>query len=108
MFEQGTGHFEVIRAWDIYRKTIDERAEEVLAERGQRLSTTCDFIGRAQGHESPVDIDHLITSQIADDQPVMQAQDLAIDRKDWLASFVHDGRIFTEMEELLADHVAHR
>ena len=38
----------------------------------------------------------------------MQAQDLAINLKDGLASFVHDGRVFTDMEELLADHVAHR
>jgi hypothetical protein len=47
-----------------------------------------DFVGRAKGHE----------------QPVMQAQDLAIDLHDGLASFVHDGRVFTEKEQLLADH----
>ncbi len=37
----------------------------------------------------------------------MQAQDFAINLKDGLASFVHDSRVFTETEELLADYVAH-
>ena len=54
-----------------------------------------------------MDIDHFVAGQIADDQPVMQAQDLTIDLKDGLASLVHNGRVFTETEELLADHVAH-
>ena len=108
MLEKRPCHFQVIRAGYVHRKAIDERAEEVFAERGKCLSATRDFVGRAHSEEPPVDIDHLVPGQIADDQPVMQAQDLAIDLHDRLASFVHNSRVFTETEELLADHIAHR
>ncbi len=33
-------------------------------------------------------------------------QDLAIDQHDGLVGFVHDGLVFTEMEQLLPDHRA--
>ena len=55
-----------------------------------------------------MDIDHFVASQIADDLPIMQGQDLAINLKDRLASFVQDGRVFTNTKELLADDIAHR
>ena len=48
MLEQRPAHFEVIRAGDVHRKAIDERAEEVFAERGQCLSATADFVCRGQ------------------------------------------------------------
>src|SRR6266704_6889981 len=108
MLEKRPCHFQVIRAGDVNRKAIDERAEEVFAERGKCLSATADFVGRDQGEEPPVYIDHLVPGQIADDQPVMHAQDLAINLKDGLASFVHNNPASTETEELLADCIAHR
>jgi len=61
-----------------------------------------------RGEEPAVDSDHLVPCHIADDKPVMQAQNLAIDLKDGLASFVQNSRVFTDMKELLTDDIAHR
>jgi len=108
MLEQRPGHFEVIRPGNIHGKTIDKWAEEMFAECGHGLSPTRDFICGPQGHESSVDVGYFVADHIANDQPVMQRQDLSIDLKDGLASLVHDGRVFTNTEELLADHIAHR
>jgi hypothetical protein len=54
MLEKRPGHFQVIRAGDVHRKAIDERVEEVLAERGEGITATGDFICWAQAQEPVV------------------------------------------------------
>ena len=71
MLKQLSRHFEVIGAWNIHDKAIDKWPVEVFAERSYGLSATRDFICRAESHEFPMDIDHFVASQTADDQPIM-------------------------------------
>jgi hypothetical protein len=77
----------------------------VLADLGGLLPGDQDLVGRPHGDQLALDLGDLASARVAQDQPVAQAQHLAVHVQDGLAMLVGDVGVLTQPEETLADQV---
>ena len=77
----------------------------MLADLGDLLAGHRDLVGRPQRYQLAVDLGDLLPGRVAQDQPVVHGQHLAVHVQDGLALLVGDVRVLTQSEEALADQV---
>jgi hypothetical protein len=77
----------------------------VLADLGGLLTGDRDLVGRAHGDQLALDLGHLPPLGVAQDQPVAQAQDLAVHLRHRPAVLVGDVGVLAQSEEPLAEQV---
>jgi hypothetical protein len=73
---------------------LAERREQVLAYLGRLMAVDGDLVCRTERDEPAGDLGDFASRGIAQDEPVVQAHDLAVDVQDELAAFVGYVRVF--------------
>jgi hypothetical protein len=85
-----------------------KKVKQLLANLGQLLASARDLEGGGERYQMLADGSDLVAVQVAHDEGVVQREDLAVDMEDRLASLIGDVGVLAQVEELLADDVAHR
>src|SRR5262249_31567118 len=103
--EQVTVDLHVADAVDADSEPFAEGGEQVLAHLGGVLPVEGELVGGAERGQLAVHLPGLAARRVAEDEPVMQAQHLAVHVQHRLPGLVGDVGVLTQAEQALPDHV---